>query len=107
MRSRYTIVGCLAGLGIVLSASHATAETIRIAVDKLAFIPAHISAHVGDTIEWVNADFVAHTATTRPQQWDVMIAAKKTGRVTLKKAGVFDYYCRFHPNMTGRITVAD
>jgi plastocyanin len=23
----------------------------------------------------------------------------------MKSAGSFDYYCRFHPNMTGRIVV--
>jgi plastocyanin len=27
--------------------------------------PQQISAHVGDTVEWVNADIVAHTATAR------------------------------------------
>jgi hypothetical protein len=27
--------------------------------------PAAISAHVGDTIEWTNTDFLAHTATAR------------------------------------------
>ncbi len=35
------------------------------------------------------------------------IPAKGIGRVTMKKTGVFDYYCRFHPNMVGRVSVAD
>jgi plastocyanin len=34
------------------------------------------------------------------------ISAKGTGRVTLHHAGEVDYFCRFHPNMTGRISVA-
>ena len=38
-------------------------------MEKLAFVPAQVSAHVGDTIEWVNADFVAHTATARNGAW--------------------------------------
>jgi plastocyanin len=83
-----------------------SAETIRTAIDKLRFAPAQVSAHVGDTIEWVNSDFIAHTATARSQDWDVAIPAKGTGRVTLKHAGDIDYFCRFHPNMTGRISVA-
>jgi plastocyanin len=88
-------------------ASGGAAETVRIDVDKLTFIPAQVSAHVGDSVEWVNADFVAHTATARNKAWDVTIPAKGVGRVTLKRPGVIDYYCRFHPNMVGRIEVAE
>jgi plastocyanin len=28
------------------------------------------------------------------------------GRVTLARPGDVDYFCRFHPNMTGQIEVA-
>jgi plastocyanin len=97
----------LAAAVLVVFAKPAAAETIRVNVDKLAFTPAEISARVGDTIEWVNADFLAHTATARGKEWEVMIAPNKTGRVTLKHAGNIDYYCRFHPNMSGRISVAE
>jgi plastocyanin len=75
-------------------------------IDKLKFSPAEVSAHVGDTIEWVSNDFVAHTATARNKDWDVAIPAKGTGRVTLQHVGEVDYFCRFHPNMTGGISVA-
>ena len=37
---------------------------------------------------------------------EVMIPARKTVRLTLQKAEAIDYYCRFHPNMKGRITVS-
>ena len=103
---RAKLYSCAAAV-LVLLATHAAAETIRVNVDKLAFTPAEISARVGDTIEWVNADFLAHTATARSKEWDVMILPNKTGRVTLKRAGSIDYYCRFHPNMSGRISVAE
>ena len=49
-------------------------------------------------------DIVAHTATARGD-WDVMIEANKSARLVLKKAGIVEYYCRFHPNMKGRITI--
>ena len=94
-------------LGMMVCAAPAlAAETIRVTIDKLKFSPAEISAHVGDTIEWVSSDFVAHTATARNKDWEVSIPAKGTGRVTLQRAGDVDYFCRFHPNMTGRISVA-
>jgi plastocyanin len=96
----------LAAAALGLSALPAAAETIRVSVDKLSFEPAEVSAHVGDTIEWVNADFLAHTASARSKEWDVMIPPNKTGRITLKSAGNVEYYCRFHPNMTGRISAA-
>ena len=41
----------------------ALADTIQVTIDKLVFAPAEISAKVGDTIEWVNKDAFAHTAT--------------------------------------------
>jgi plastocyanin len=104
---RVCIVCGLSGLGILALVSGGAAETIRVGVDKLTFAPAQVSAHVGDTIDWVNGDFVAHTATTRKKDWDVTIPAKGTGHVTLKSARVIEYYCRFHPNMVGHISVAD
>jgi plastocyanin len=97
----------LSVLGMMAFAAPAlAAETIRVMIDKLKFSPAEVSAHVGDTIEWVSNDFVAHTASARNKDWDVAIPAKETGRVTLQHAGDVDYFCRFHPNMTGRISVA-
>jgi plastocyanin len=84
----------------------AQAETIQITIQNLVNTPAEVSAKVGDTIEWVNKDILAHTATARNGDWDVMIGPNKTGQVVLKKAGAVDYYCKFHPNMTGRLSVA-
>lgn len=100
----------LCALGLTAFAAYAApafaADTIRITVDKLAFAPAEVSAHVGDTIEWTNKDFVVHTATARNKEWDVALPAKGgNGRVTLASAGEIEYFCRFHPNMKGRISV--
>jgi plastocyanin len=92
---------------VVLSAADfapAHADTVRVTIDNLVFTPANISAKVGDTVEWVNNDVFAHTATVRGD-WDVMIAPKKTARFVLTKAGDVEYFCRFHPNMKGRIAV--
>ena len=82
----------------------ARAETIQVVIDKMIFAPVEITAKVGDTIEWINKDILAHTATVRGD-WEVMIAPQKTGSIVLKRSGNIDYYCRFHPNMKGKITV--
>ena len=70
----------------------------------MAFSPARVEARVGDTIEWVNKDAFAHTATVKGG-WEVMLPVKKSGSVTVDKAGTIDYFCRFHPNMKGTIDV--
>ena len=96
-------IGCAAAIAAASAA--ARAETIRIEVKDLAFSPAQVTAHVGDTIEWANADFVAHTATAKNHEFDVSLPANKPGKTVLRKAGTIAYFCRFHPNMTGTITV--
>lgn len=90
-------------LGGVLS--QAQAETIQVVIDKLVFSPAAVTAKVGDTIEWINKDPLAHTATVKGG-WEVMIPPKKTATQKLEKEEAVDFYCRFHPNMKGSLTVA-
>jgi plastocyanin len=92
--------------GFVSGASiSALAATIQISMENLEISSAEATAKVGDTIEWVNKDVFAHTATARNGDWDVMLQPKKSGTLVLKKAGTVDYYCRFHPNMKAVLTV--
>ena len=102
---RQTLPLALGALILVLTAGVARADIIQVKIEKLAFVPAEVTAHVGDTIEWVNADFVAHTATARNGAWDVLIPANAKRNVVLNDEGMVDYYCKFHPNMTGKILV--
>jgi plastocyanin len=90
---------------LVLSASPAMAATIEVTIEKLVFSPASVEAKMGDTIEWVNKDAFAHTATVKGG-WEVMIPPRSTGKMILKAAGAVDYFCRFHPNMKGHLDVA-
>ena len=84
----------------------AHAATIQITMENLVFSPVETSVKAGDTIEWINKDILAHTATARNGDWDVTIPPKKTVTSVLKKAGAIDYYCRFHPNMKAVLNVA-
>ena len=85
MWSRFWAVG----LATMVSAAGAPAETIRVRVDKLTFAPAAVSAHIGDTIEWVNVDFIAHTATTRHDTVGRGHSGKKNGSRHTEKRGGF------------------
>lgn len=87
------------------AASPAAAEVIRIEVSGLAFSPEKIKAHVGDTLAWANKDFVAHTATARNKEWDIMLPAHSTRTLKLKNPGHINYYCTYHPTMKGEVDV--
>src|ERR1700712_5764545 len=91
-------------LTLAMSVS-AHAATIQILMEDLVISPAEASAKVGDTIEWINKDIFAHTATARNGDWDVTIPQKKAVTLVLKKAGTVEYYCRFHPNMKATLTI--
>jgi plastocyanin len=99
---RVLTIAAALSLGIPVSAQ---AATIEISMENLVIAPAQATARVGDTIEWINKDIFAHTATARNGDFDVTLPPKKTGSLVLKKAGTVDYYCRFHPNMNATLTV--
>ena len=84
----------------------AHAATIQITIDNMVFAPAEVSAKVGDTIEWINRDVLAHTATARNGDFDVTTPPKKTVTSVLQKAGSVEYYCRFHPNMKATLNIS-
>ena len=93
-------------VAVSLGCGPAYAETVRVTIDRLVFSPAVVKAKVGDTIEWVNNDILAHTATVKGD-WDVVIPPKQSATLVIKKGGEVEYYCRFHPNMKARIDVTN
>lgn len=98
---RIAFVGLLCVLGVL----PAHAATVTVVIEKMMFAPAEVSASVGDTIVWDNRDILQHTATAKDGSWNVLLTPGKKGSIVVRKAGAFDYFCKFHPNMTGRITV--
>ena len=90
---------------LVALAVPAHAATIEITMENLEISPNDASAKVGDTVEWINKDVFAHTATAGSGDFDVNLPAKKSGTTIVKKAGTVEYYCRFHPNMKATLKV--
>jgi len=84
----------------------AQAATIQVVMQNLEVSPAEVSARVGDTVEWINKDVFAHTATARNGDFDVTMPPKKTVTSVVTKAGTVEYYCRYHPNMKAVLKVA-
>jgi plastocyanin len=100
------VLPIVTALAIGLICASARAATIQISMENLVISPAAASAKVGDTIEWINRDILAHTATARNGDWDATISPKTTVTTVLKKAGKVEYYCRFHPNTKATLTTA-
>ena len=103
---RGAIGAALAGLfQLALAFPSQGGELVRVKITDLAFSPAEITVHPGDTIEWVNEDFIDHTATETSETWDVGIPAEKSAQLQFTRAGSFSYFCRIHPGMTGTVHV--
>ncbi|MGX4773347.1 cupredoxin domain-containing protein [Bradyrhizobium guangdongense] len=101
-------LGRLSSIALVFAttAVPAHAATIEITMQNLVISPAEVSAKVGDTIQWINKDVFAHTATAKNGDFDVNLPPHKSATSVLKKAGTVDYYCRYHPNMKATLKIA-
>jgi plastocyanin len=97
-----------AGGGGAACAASTTAGTVAATIANFAFSPATITAKVGDTVTWTNNDTTAHTATVGAQSGcdTGTIAPGATGSIQFTAAGTYDYMCKIHPNMTGKIEVS-
>jgi plastocyanin len=91
---------------IVLGETGVAAEVVTVRIVDMSFVPADVSIKAGDAVQWVNGDFVDHTATARDGGWDVLIRAGKSAQHQFKQTGVLNYFCKIHPDMKAVIRVA-
>nr|WP_314091980.1 cupredoxin domain-containing protein [uncultured Shinella sp.] len=101
-RRQVLIAGAAVLAGTALARAHN--GTVHVKIEKLAFQPGEIEAKVGETIEWTNGDPFAHTATVK-DGWEVTIPPGQKATHVVTADDTVDYYCRFHPNMKGRIVI--
>jgi len=85
--------------------SNASVSTVTIRLVK--FSPETIEVRLGQTAEWINNDLTPHTVTSQGTG-DLnsgSIDAGASWRHTFTQAGTFPYYCTFHPEMNGTVSV--
>lgn len=104
-RRQFLLAGAAVSLAMTIPA-RAHNGVVHVSIEDLVFTPAEIDVKVGETIEWTNKDPIAHTATVK-DGWEVMLPPGAKGTRKVEAGDTVDYYCRFHPNMTGRITVTE
>lgn len=108
MRSLFRhAAGAICGVALAAApqAASAAGQVHVITIANMAFGPPPAGLRVGDTVEWVNADIFRHSVTARDRSFDIDLPPKTRGRLVLMRAGTVAYACRFHPGMTGRLTV--
>lgn len=102
-RRQLLAAGAAALAGSTLACAHD--GTVHVTIEKLAFLPAEIEVRAGQTIEWTNKDLFAHTATVKGG-WEVVIPPGKVATHVAAADDTAEYYCRYHPNMKGKIRIA-
>ena len=83
------------------------AGAVSVKIANFAFDPATVTAKVGDVISFTNGDSVQHTATVKsdPTCTTPALATDASGGITFSQAGSYDFFCKIHPQMTGKIEV--
>jgi plastocyanin len=100
-------VGMLSAL-VMLAAPTASAANQTISIQHVQYNPNQLTIAVGDTVTWVNneTDGTVHSSTSDDGLWNSPdLGPGATFSFTFTQAGTFSFHCRFHPSMTGTITV--
>jgi plastocyanin len=76
--------------------------------NTLFYDPQSISINTGNSINWTNNDNTLHTVTfVIPGILDSgLIPPGNSTSNTFFKQGIFNYFCKIHPFMTGLVTVS-
>lgn len=79
-------------------------KTHTVEIYQMKFAPAVLTVQKGDTVVWVNRDYVEHDVTVDDKSWTSGPFGKgqKWSKVVTKS---FDYYCSIHVVMKGKIKV--
>jgi plastocyanin len=83
-------------------------KVVRNGMKNINYLRGHLEISVGTTVEWTNADPLAHSVTAVDKSFNSgLIQPGKTFRHTFTKAGTFNYFCMPHPFMKGVIVVKE
>src|SRR6266478_3337840 len=95
-----SVVSC-----VVYAATALPAET-RASIDNFMFKPDTITVPVGTAVVWQNDDEIPHTVTSVDGTFhSPPLDTKDKFSFTFDKAGTFEYFCRLHPRMKGKVVV--
>ncbi len=88
-----------------------TADTSKdaateINIDNFAFTPASVTVKVGTQVTWINHDDIPHTVdSTQSKFKSAALDTDEKFQFRFTEPGEYEYFCRIHPKMTGKIIV--
>ncbi len=88
------------------SADEAKGHEYTVVMSNMDYGATPSKLKVGDAIVWVNHDTVMHSVTAKDHSFDLRLNPGQSAKMTLSQAGKIPFYCLFHPNMSGTLTVA-
>jgi plastocyanin len=83
------------------------AQTFKVDIKDMKFVPANAPVAKGDTVEWTNRMGFPHTVKPDNNEFPSSgaIAPNKTYSHVFDTAGTVAYHCEIHPIMKGKVTV--
>jgi plastocyanin len=91
----------------VFHAAPALANETYVSIRNFTFMPDIITVPTGTNVVWHNDDTSPHTVTSVDGTFhSSALDTKDKFSFTFDKAGTFEYFCRLHPFMKGRVVVA-
>ena len=108
MKRRIFILGALGGLAspAFIAPAYASGTIHEVEIRDFEFSPKHLDVKTGDTVRFTNYDLAPHTATAVDDSWDTGdLALNQSVMIEVTENWQGEYYCAFHPVMTGIIEV--
>ncbi len=91
------------------AASAGAEDVVKVGMKDIKFVPADVTAKVGQKIEWTNTDGqTPHNVTSTTDGFDFASGNMESGDTfdyTPTKAGKIDYVCTIHSGQSGTVTV--
>jgi len=99
------VLGALLLLGVLNVSIPGQPQTSKaVNIQGFDFQPQTLNVEVGTTVVWTNKDDAAHTVTSKGDVFDSgNLGNNESFEFTFNEPGTFDYLCRIHRSMTGRI----
>ena len=89
-----------------LAAAHDGPHVVTVRMSRFAFVPERVEIRPSDTVVWINEDIAPHTATALDGSLETdALEVDAMARIVFETLGDFDYFCAFHPHMTGTVSV--
>jgi plastocyanin len=89
-------------------ARNAMSSLVKVNIENFAYEPKVLVVMAGSTVSWVNSDDAPHTVTSTaspPLFHSNTLDSGDKFSLEFKAAGTYEYFCKLHPYMTGKVVV--